>query len=234
MAESPLLGTVLSASSTQNGTYLPLYGLSNVPDMSFAADQVEVTNFSDKNKRFVPGIIDLGNPEFEFFNNDALDVAEQIKNSYQYLRAAELDHTALWFKLVYPDGTGFQWQAYVITTRVGGGPSDALSFRAQMLFASNIIDIPGIGILTFTCTTGSSAGNTKVASVSPVLTSGNSYVYVVGDNLELPTAGASVAGAPYTLGTNITASAVQHVMLIEVTAAWRAVKAGIAVAVPAS
>lgn len=141
MAERALLGTTLSMSDTEAGTYLPLYGLSSVPDMAFEPDQIEVTNLADTNKRYVPGIVDLGQPEFEFFNNDEEDTVDEIMDSYKKLRAAETAKTAKWFKLVYPDETGFQWAAYVTTTRTGGGTGDALSFKAKMLISSNITDI---------------------------------------------------------------------------------------------
>lgn len=232
MPENAILGTTLSTCATQSGTYRQLYGMSKVPDVTFAADKVEVTNLSDTNKRYVPGIIDLGEPEFDFYNNTGTDTAELIANSYATLRAAQIAHTPLWFKLVYPDGTGFQWQAYVTVTRTGGGTNDALAFKAKLLITSNITDLPGIGLLTFSCTAGSVSGATKVASVSPTLTAGNSYVYVVGINVTLPAAGALVSGAVYTLGTDIVASASQSVLLVEVTPGWLAVNAGIAVSVP--
>ena len=234
MAENALLGTTLSVSETQAGTYLPLYGMSKVPDMAFEPDKIEVTNLSDTNKRYVPGIVDLGQPEFEFFNNNEVDTTEKILNSYKKLRTFELAKEAVWFKLMYPDGTGFNFGAYITTTRTGGGTGDALSFKIKLLITTNITDIPGIGSLTFTCVAGAASGATKVASVSPTLTSGNSYVYVVGVNLLLPALGAEVSGTAYTLGSDIIATASQEVMLIEVTASWAAVKAGISAAVPLS
>lgn len=139
--EKALLGTTLSTSTTETGTYLPLYGLSKVPDVSFEAEKIDVTNLSDTNKRYVPGIVDLGEPEFEFFNNAEEDTTEEIKDSYKKLRALDLARTAAWYKLMYPDGTGFQFQAYVTTTRTGGGTGDALSFKAKMLITSNIEDV---------------------------------------------------------------------------------------------
>jgi hypothetical protein len=232
--EQAFLGTKLSVCSTQAGTYQWLYGLSKVPDFSFEADKVEVTNLSDTNKRYVPGIIDLGEPEFEFFNDNSATEGDitKLMNSYKALRAYEKSGTAPWFKIVYPDGSGFQWQSYIVTTRTGGGTGDALQFKCKMLFKSNITDIPGIGNLAFTCVAGTATGATKIATVTPVLTAGNSYVYVVGAVLNLPAAGALVSGAAYTLGTDIIASASQYVMLIEVDSGWHAVNAGIAISVP--
>lgn len=232
--ENNFLGTTLSMCATESGTYQTLYGLSDVPDFSSEPESIEVTNLSDGNKRYIPGVVDYGDPEFEFFNDDTATESDatKLKNSYKAVRAAELVKAAMYFKLIYPDGTGFKWQAYISTTRTGGGTGDALKFKIKMLITSTVTDIPGIGSLAFTCIVGTADGSTKIATVTPVLTAGNSYVYVVGASLRLPAAGEIVSGAVYTLGSDIVASAAQSVLLIEVDSGWHAVKAGISVAVP--
>jgi hypothetical protein len=140
--ENAVLGTYLSMADTAAGTFKKLYGLSDVPDFSFDADQIEVTNLLDTNKRYVPGIVDLGNPEFEFFNDDTATESdeEKLMNSYKALRAAETGKQSKFFKLIYPDKTGFAWEAYIVTTRTGGGTGDALKFKVKMLFKSNVTD----------------------------------------------------------------------------------------------
>lgn len=142
--ETAFLGTHLDMADTAGGTFKTLYGLAKVPDMSFSADKIEVTNLQDKNKRYIPGVVDLGEPEFDFYNDDTKTeqaTGTQLMNSYKALRTAELARQAKYFKLVYPDGTGFSWSAYVTTTRTGGGTGDALQFKAKMLINSNIADI---------------------------------------------------------------------------------------------
>lgn len=143
MAENAVLGTYLSMADTEDGTYKKLYGMSKVPDMSSEADKIDVTNLMDKNKRNIPGIMDLGEPEFDFFNDDTATESDEgmLMNSYKALRAAELARQVKWFKLIYPDHTGFQFSAYVSTTRTGGGTGDALQFKAKMMINSNIKDI---------------------------------------------------------------------------------------------
>lgn len=142
--EKSMLGTRLEMADSASGTYKVLYGLAKVPDMSFEAEKIEVTNLQDTNKRYIPGIADLGEPEFEFYNDDTQTEptsGNMLMNSYKALRAAELAHEVKYFRLVYPDGTGFAFSAYVTTTRTGGGTSDALQFKAKMLINSNITDI---------------------------------------------------------------------------------------------
>ena len=144
--EKAMLGTHLDMADAADGTFKTLYGLAKVPDMSFEADKIDVTNLQDKNKRYIPGIVNLGEPEFEFFNDDTATeptTGTMLMNSYKALRAAETSRQVKYFKLIYPDGTGFAWSAYVVTTRVGGGTGDALQFKVKMLINNNITDITG-------------------------------------------------------------------------------------------
>lgn len=142
--EKSMLGTHLDMADSAEGTFKELYGLAKVPDMSFEADKIEVTNLKDTNKRYIPGIVDLGQPEFEFFNDDTATEptsGTQLMNSYKALRAAESANTAKFFKLIYPDKTGFAFSAYVSTSRTGGGTGDALKFKVKMMISSEITDV---------------------------------------------------------------------------------------------
>ena len=142
--ETAFLGTHLDMADTADGTFKTLYGMSKAPDMSSNAEKIDVTNLQDKNKRSIPGIVDLGEPEFEFFNDNTATeptTGTMMMNSYKALRAAELARKVEYFKLIYPDGTGFAFSAYCQTTRVGGGTGDALKFKLKTLISSNVTDI---------------------------------------------------------------------------------------------
>lgn len=144
--EKAMLGTHLDMADAADGTFKTLYGLAKVPDMSFEASKIKVTNLQDKNERYIPGIVDLGEPEFEFFNDDTKTEPTDgtlLMNTYKALRAAEVVRQIKFFKLIYPDGTGFSWSAYVVTAREGGGTDDALKFKVKMMINSNISDIAG-------------------------------------------------------------------------------------------
>ena len=82
--ENPMLGTHLDMADTADGTYKTLYGMSKTPDMSSEPAKIKVTNLQDTNERYVPGVADPGQPEFEFFNDDTATeptTGTQIKNS---------------------------------------------------------------------------------------------------------------------------------------------------------
>lgn len=72
------------------------------------------------------------------------------------------------------------------------------------------------------------SGKTKL-TVSPALTSGNSYKYKVADNAVLPAAGQSVKGWTAWNGTDeITAATGKEISVVECDSAYRALKAGVA------
>ena len=72
------------------------------------------------------------------------------------------------------------------------------------------------------------SGKTKL-TVSPALTSGNSYKYKVADNAVLPAAGQSVKGWAAWNGTDeITAATGKEICVVECDSAYRAIKAGVA------
>lgn len=87
----------------------------------------------------------------------------------------------------------------------------------------------GLDNLTVTSAASSTtSGKTKI-TVSPALTSGNSYKYKVADNAVLPAAGQSVKGWTAWNGTDeITAATGKEISVVECDSAYRALKAGVA------
>ena len=87
----------------------------------------------------------------------------------------------------------------------------------------------GLDNLTVTSAASSTtSGKTKI-TISPALTSGNSYKYKVADNAVLPAAGQSVKGWTAWNGTDeITAATGKEICVVECDSAYRALKAGVA------
>lgn len=87
----------------------------------------------------------------------------------------------------------------------------------------------GLDNLTVTSAASSAtSGKTKI-TVSPALTSGNSYKYKVADNAVLPAAGQSVKGWTAWNGIDeITAATGKEICVVECDSAYRALKAGVA------
>ncbi len=86
----------------------------------------------------------------------------------------------------------------------------------------------GLDNLTVTSTVGTASGDTKI-TVSPALTSGNSYKYKVSDNAVLPAAGQSVKNWTAWNGTSdITVETGKEIVIVECDANYLAVKGGVA------
>lgn len=87
----------------------------------------------------------------------------------------------------------------------------------------------GIDNLTVTSAAGTETGDTKI-TVSPNLTPGNSYKYKVADNVTIPAYGQSVKNwTAWDGAADITAASGKEICVVECDAAYRAVKAGVAV-----
>lgn len=87
----------------------------------------------------------------------------------------------------------------------------------------------GLDNLTVTSAASSTASGKTVLTVSPALTSGNSYKYKVADNAVLPAAGQSVKSWTAWNGTDeITAATGKEICVVECDSAYRALKAGVA------
>ncbi len=84
----------------------------------------------------------------------------------------------------------------------------------------------GLGKLTVTSAAGTKAGDTKVA-VTPALTSGNSYKYKVGDEMDVPVKGQNVKGwKTWDGAADITPGEGSEIVVVECDASYRVVNAG--------
>lgn len=87
----------------------------------------------------------------------------------------------------------------------------------------------GLDNLTVTSAASSTTSGKTKLTVSPALTSGNSYKYKVADNAVLPAAGQSVKSWTAWNGTDeITAATGKEICVVECDSAYRALKAGVA------
>jgi hypothetical protein len=142
------------------------------------------------------------------------------------------------FEWTLPNGDVFTMDCIIDLKSPAGGDStniDALEF--DLLSDGLPVLTPAasaLATLTFACAAGSAPGNTKVASVSPVLTGGNSYMYKL--NGALPKYGDDLSAAgytAYTLNADIECPIGTTVTIVEVAAGNLARKGGQAVAVVA-
>jgi hypothetical protein len=89
--------------------------------------------------------------------------------------------------------------------------------------------LTSLGALTVTSAAGTNTGTTKI-TVSPVLTSGDSYMYKTASSVSLPLLGDicnTAAGYTAWDGTaDITATTGNNIVIVEVDSSFKAIKAG--------
>jgi hypothetical protein len=133
------------------------------------------------------------------------------------------------FSVVFPNGETLDFDCVVnISKNFGGQAADLSALEFEILSDGKpTYSGTGIGALTFVCAKGVAALTTKIASVVPALTGGNSYLYKI--NGPVPALNQDLTGAgwgAYVLGADIPTLGGNTITLVEVTAALLAVKAG--------
>jgi len=133
-------GIKLEISDTKDGTFKPLYGLYQVPDMGGTSEKLDVTNFNDSNKRTIDSkLTDYGSLEFSFYyNKDDKATEEQVLNSYAVLKAAQTAGESKWFRLTYPDGDSHLWLGGISVKRSSAGVAEALKFTLTTSVESKV------------------------------------------------------------------------------------------------
>jgi hypothetical protein len=125
------------------------------------------------------------------------------------------------------DGSVLTVNCIINLTQPGGGDStniDTLEF--EVLSDGLPTFTPASLRLTFVTLDGSVTGKTKITTVTPTLTGGNSYKVAL--NVAIPAIGFAAAswGAAYTLAADLTAVENDTVVLVEINASNVVVKAG--------
>lgn len=138
-------GIELQYCATEDGTYKSLYGLRTTPDMGGDPEKVDVTNLKDSIRRYIKGLKDPGDLDFGFYYNSDDDnsnvTEEMVGASYSTLRAFDKAGTSVWFKLLYPDKTGYKWRGGVSVKRSAAEVNSAIQFTLRTTCETDLEDI---------------------------------------------------------------------------------------------
>ena len=116
------------------GTYTDLPNLKTVPDMNPAKEAVENTPINAANKRYEPGVGDLGDMEYTFVHEE-----NKEGSAYRLLRDASDNNTVLDFQETWTDGTLFQYSAIpTVGFKRGGGTNTVVDLSVKMMLQSDI------------------------------------------------------------------------------------------------
>ena len=107
--------------------------LMEVPEFGGTPEKIDVTVLSDKTKRYVSGINDLGDLVFKFLYDNSAETS-----NYRILKGLAEDGATATFKLEYPDTTSHEFDAVVAVKMDAGAINGALTFSVTMMLQSDI------------------------------------------------------------------------------------------------
>lgn len=141
MGEFSTKGTHLDVKGHSESAYKTTYGLYNTPDIGSNKEKIDVTNLSDSHKRSIDGIADYGSFQFDYYDTkNETDTDSEIKSTYAAFRAWDIAGTLVDFRLVYPDGTGFEWSGTVSVSRDAAAVNSAMKFKVYSTLESELKD----------------------------------------------------------------------------------------------
>lgn len=160
---------------------------------------------------------------------------EDIGNAYIQSKMLAMGAAAqTCFQLTFPSGATLSGNCNINVTKGLGASEDVdpMEFEIIVDGPPTFVAAGTLPLMTFVTTDAVTAGATKITSVSPTLTGGNSYVYKL--NSPLPALGENLTGknwVAYTLAADMPAANGWTVTLVEVTAGLVVVKGGTAAAI---
>lgn len=115
-----------------DGTDLP--GLQNIPDLGGTPNKIDVTCLDDTVTKSIPGIQELGDMAFTFFNDNAEGSAETVLfGKYNTDKLAVHD-----FELVLSNGVKYTFSGTIALVQKGGGINTAATFDLNVYLTSDI------------------------------------------------------------------------------------------------
>lgn len=102
-----------------------------VPELGGDPEQVEVTTLQDGVRKYIPGIKDPGDLEFQFLYDNESDTS-----NFRILRGLQESGKVTNFKVVFPDGTEWAFTAIVNVKIDSADVNAALTFTASMMLQS--------------------------------------------------------------------------------------------------
>ena len=115
-----------------DGTELP--GLQNIPDLGGTPNKIDVTCLDDDVTKSIPGIQELGDMAFTFFNDNAEGSAETVLFGKYNTNKLEVHD----FELVLSNGVKYTFSGTIALVQKGGGINTAATFDLNVYLTSDI------------------------------------------------------------------------------------------------
>lgn len=164
-----------------------------------------------------------GDPGNDFLAGTLLSIGQTVQSSFSW---------------TLPNGANITFDCVISIKTPSGGDVVSIDDLEVDILSDGLPVYTAAGTLstlTYSTVGGSVTGKTKVSTITPALTGGNSYVYKVGVNIAALSYGNVLTQAngwlPYTLGADITATTGAAVVICEVDSGLMAKKGGTASAI---
>lgn len=115
-------------------TYTRIDYLMQVPDLGGDPERVEVTTLQDSVRKYIPGIQDPGDLDFQFLYDN-----ETTTSNFRILKGLADAGTLGEFKIVFPDDTEWAFTAYVNVRMDSAAVNAALTFTASFNLQSDFV-----------------------------------------------------------------------------------------------
>lgn len=118
---------------TGEGAFTEIELLMEVPELGGDPEQIDVTTLADSVKKYIPGVKDLGDLQFNFLYDNS-----GATSNYRILKGLQNNNTLATYKVEYPDGAAHQFDAYVSVKMDAAAVNAALTFTATFSLQSDI------------------------------------------------------------------------------------------------
>lgn len=119
---------------TTGSTYTNLPNLFGVPSLGGSPSAIDITTLTDTIEKKMPGIRSYGDSlDFNFFYD-----AGESNSSFDALSALDNAETPTSFRVTLPDGTAFDFTAFVTVSLSEIEGNDAIKFTASLMPQSAI------------------------------------------------------------------------------------------------
>lgn len=114
-------------------TYTYFTDMKEVPELGVDPEKVENSALLDKVKKYEFGIGDPGDMAYKFrYENGS------ASSDYRVMNELAEKNTPTKFQELFPDGTSFEFEAFVSVKTGGGAVNGAIEFTANMALQSDI------------------------------------------------------------------------------------------------
>ena len=120
------LGYKASSSAT---SYTDVANIFSFPDLGGDFDKVEITNLADGSRRYLKGLVDYGDLEFEAYYTTA---------GFTALKALDTAGASVDWQIELPDDSKFTFSGVPSVALAGGGVGDALTYTIKIALDSAI------------------------------------------------------------------------------------------------